>query len=209
MLCYYSTVITNSQPHIRQFHVNSDARRRNPTTVGFWRMKVPQIVVVVMTSTSKNLQILSPRGPRSTSIKRAEERIGPPPGSSTSRIPTFVASPAASPVHDFGVSTVLARCSTSTWTSSSPTPARRVPLLRDAAPRPFQENIAFLQCGVERKRFRAMIDQIPSTTPKGHAPARNPYTLDSTHPNANAAMKLRPRFSRAYISIMKLSATTP
>ena len=51
--------------------------------------------------------------------------------------------------------------------------------------------------------------QMNSTTPKGHAPERNPYTLESRQPSAKAAMKERPRRSMAYMNIMKETAHTP
>src|SRR5258708_18589157 len=48
-----------------------------------------------------------------------------------------------------------------------------------------------------------------STTPNGQAPARKPYTLDIRQPAANARMNAGWRRSRAYITIMKVTATTP
>ena len=48
-----------------------------------------------------------------------------------------------------------------------------------------------------------------STTPKGHAPIRKPYTLDSKQPKANANVKPRCRRSSEYAAIMKVNATTP
>jgi len=45
--------------------------------------------------------------------------------------------------------------------------------------------------------------------PNGHAPERKPYTLESTQPNAKAAMKWVLRDSKAYITIMKVTAMTP
>lgn len=60
-----------------------------------------------------------------------------------------------------------------------------------------------------RYRRSAMSDQNASTTPKGHAPDKKPYTLDNTHPTAKPATKTLPRFSRAYIATMKPTATTP
>ena len=54
-----------------------------------------------------------------------------------------------------------------------------------------------------------MNDHAISTTPKGHAPARNPYALDKRHPMAKPAMYRRPRRSRAYIIIMNETAASP
>ena len=54
-----------------------------------------------------------------------------------------------------------------------------------------------------------MTDQISSTTPKGHAPERKPYTLERTQPTANARTNRRPRRSNAYIAIMNVKAMTP
>src|SRR6266571_7902272 len=51
--------------------------------------------------------------------------------------------------------------------------------------------------------------QISSTTPNGHAPARNPYTLDNTHPRANNRTNRWALYSRAYIPIMNVRAQTP
>src|SRR5438128_6852630 len=48
-----------------------------------------------------------------------------------------------------------------------------------------------------------------STTPKGQAPIRKPYTLDNKQPNAKANVKRRWRPSSEYIAIMKVSARTP
>ena len=60
-----------------------------------------------------------------------------------------------------------------------------------------------------RQRRSAIPDQISSTTPKGHVPARKPYALESAHPPAKASTNPRPRRSSAYMSIMKLRTTTP
>ena len=51
--------------------------------------------------------------------------------------------------------------------------------------------------------------QISSTTPNGHAPDAKPYTLDNAHPTAKSSVKMRPRDSSAYITIMKVSTHTP
>src|SRR5712691_3937894 len=48
-----------------------------------------------------------------------------------------------------------------------------------------------------------------STTPKGHAPATKPYRLANKQPRAKASVKARCRRSSAYITIMKVTATTP
>ncbi len=48
-----------------------------------------------------------------------------------------------------------------------------------------------------------------STTPKGHAPLKKPYTLDSRQPKAKAKVKVRCLGSSEYIAIMKISASTP
>src|SRR5260370_28854474 len=48
-----------------------------------------------------------------------------------------------------------------------------------------------------------------STTPKGHAPAKKPYTLDNKHANAKTRVKARCRRSSAYVTIMRVTATTP
>jgi hypothetical protein len=60
-----------------------------------------------------------------------------------------------------------------------------------------------------RKRLQAIPAHMASTTPNGHAPERNPYTLDSTQKIANANTNVRPRASSAYISIIRLSTVTP
>jgi hypothetical protein len=54
-----------------------------------------------------------------------------------------------------------------------------------------------------------MTVQIASTTPKGHAPERKPYELESAQPNANAKTKAGARRSCAYIIIMNVSTITP
>ena len=54
-----------------------------------------------------------------------------------------------------------------------------------------------------------MTVQIASTTPKGHAPERKPYELESAQPNANAKTKAGARRSSAYIIIMNVSTITP
>lgn len=59
------------------------------------------------------------------------------------------------------------------------------------------------------QRRRAMPAQMNSTTPKGQAPDRKPYMLESTHPAANPSTNLRARCSSAYIVIMNVSANTP
>lgn len=48
-----------------------------------------------------------------------------------------------------------------------------------------------------------------STTPNGQVPARNPYVLESTQPQAKARTNCRPRRSSAYISIMNVTAAAP
>ena len=60
-----------------------------------------------------------------------------------------------------------------------------------------------------RYRWRAIIVQMASTTPKGQAPERNPYALDRPQPSANAAVEIDPRRSGAYLDIMNVSETTP
>jgi hypothetical protein len=45
--------------------------------------------------------------------------------------------------------------------------------------------------------------------PNGHAPERNPYTLERRQPRLNARMNDEPRRSRLYMSIMNVRATTP
>jgi hypothetical protein len=57
--------------------------------------------------------------------------------------------------------------------------------------------------------LKATAAQIASTTPNGQVPARNPYALDSKHPQPNAKMNPRPRRSSAYMSIMKVTAAAP
>ncbi len=48
-----------------------------------------------------------------------------------------------------------------------------------------------------------------STTPNGHAPAKKPYTLDSKQANAKTKVNARCRRSSAYVTIMRVTATTP
>ncbi len=48
-----------------------------------------------------------------------------------------------------------------------------------------------------------------STTPNGHAPAKKPYTLDNKQANAKTKVKARCRRSSAYVTIMRVTATTP
>src|SRR5258708_19586858 len=48
-----------------------------------------------------------------------------------------------------------------------------------------------------------------STTPKGDAPAKKPYTLDNREANAKTRVKARCRRSSAYVTIMRVTATTP
>jgi hypothetical protein len=62
---------------------------------------------------------------------------------------------------------------------------------------------------LRRKRRRAISAQIASTTPKGHVPARNPYTLDSAQPQANARTNRGLRGSSAYMTSMNVRAVTP
>ena len=61
----------------------------------------------------------------------------------------------------------------------------------------------------KRQRRTAIPAHTISTTPKGQAPLANPYALDRRQPAAKARVKLRWRCSRAYIVIMKVTATTP
>lgn len=59
------------------------------------------------------------------------------------------------------------------------------------------------------KRRMAIRHQIASTTPNGQAPLKKPYKAERAQPKANATTKFRCRRSRAYMHIMKVSATAP
>jgi len=54
-----------------------------------------------------------------------------------------------------------------------------------------------------------MSAHIASTTPKGHAPLRKPYELESAQPTAKASTNRGSRCSSAYMSIMNVITTTP
>jgi hypothetical protein len=58
-------------------------------------------------------------------------------------------------------------------------------------------------------RRMAITAQMASTTPKGHAPLTNPYTLDKAQPSAKARTNARFRLSNAYITIMNVRTVTP
>ena len=55
----------------------------------------------------------------------------------------------------------------------------------------------------------ATIAQTASIAPNGQAPTRNPYTEASTHAPANARTNHELRLSKAYVTSMALTATTP
>jgi hypothetical protein len=65
-----------------------------------------------------------------------------------------------------------------------------------------------LSCARVNRRS-AIMHQTASMTPNGHAPERNPYTLERTQPKLKARMNNGPLRSKLYITIMNVRAITP